>query len=233
MADDMATLLTLQNASVTIQGKALVEAISLRVGSGEFVCMLGANGAGKSTLLRLAHGLIAPTHGACARVPIAEQAMLFQRPALLKRSAEENVRFSLAARDVPYAEQVARTDEALAACGLSALATRYARSLSGGEQQRLALACAWALRPRVLFADEPTASLDLNAVHAVEAVLRALHAQGTTIVMTTHSLAQAKRLAQRIVFLHQGRVTDDASAALFFAGERSPSASHFFEGERL
>jgi tungstate transport system ATP-binding protein len=229
----MSELLALENATIAAGGKTLLSAISLTIDAGAFVCVLGANGAGKSTLLRVAHRLLPLASGVHRSVPASQQAMLFQRPPLLKRSAQDNVRFVLAARGVPATERAQRTNEALAACGLAAFANRYARSLSGGEQQRLALACAWALRPRLLFADEPTASLDLNAVHAVEAVLRALHAQGTAIVMTTHHLAQAKRLAQRIFFLDQGRLTDDAPAELFFTGTQSASAQRFFEGERL
>ncbi len=229
----MAELLTLDNASAVVAGKTLLSAVSLSVHAGERLCVLGANGAGKSTLLRLAHGLLPLATGAKRSVPASEQAMLFQRPPLLKRSAADNVRFVLAARGVPIAEQDARTHDALTACGLSAFTHRYARSLSGGEQQRLALACAWALRPRLLFADEPTASLDLNAIHAVEEVLLALHAQGTAIVMTTHNLAQAKRLALRICFLHQGQLSDDVGARAFFAGEQSAHARQFFEGERV
>jgi tungstate transport system ATP-binding protein len=224
----MANLITLQNVRYTVAGRALVQDISLRVRAGERLLILGANGAGKSTLLRLAHGLIAPSAGEMHIQNDAQQAMLFQRPALLKRSVRGNVEFALSAHGIADPNRV---DDALTACGLQSMSARHARALSGGEQQRLALACAWALAPQVLFADEPTASLDVQAVRDVERLLLALHAKGCAVVMTTHSLAQAKRLAQRIVFLHKGRVTDDLPVAQFFEGARSGEANAFFEGE--
>jgi tungstate transport system ATP-binding protein len=226
-------LIGLNEVGVALNGKAVLTRVGLRVGAGERIVILGANGAGKSTLLRVAHGLIPCTEGTRTAIPSAQQAMLFQRPALLRRSAIENVKFALTARQIDASQLQDRAQAALDACALSALRDQYARSLSGGEQQRLALACAWGLQPRVLFADEPTASLDPNAVRAVEALLLALHAQGTALVMTTHSLAQAKRLAQRIIFLHLGTIKDDIPAAQFFAGDQSPEAKVFFEGERL
>jgi tungstate transport system ATP-binding protein len=222
-------LLTLRDVGVSLGKTAVISQINLGITAGEQVVILGANGAGKSTLLRVAHGLIPCTHGVRSAIPPAQQAMLFQRPALLRRSAIENVRFALNARGAPTAQ----AEAALAACGLSALQHQHARSLSGGEQQRLALACAWSLQPRLLFADEPTASLDPQAVRAVEALLLALHAQGAALVMTTHSLAQAKRLAQRIIFLHAGAIKDDVAATQFFAGNQSPEAQIFFDGERV
>jgi tungstate transport system ATP-binding protein len=226
-------LIGLNDVSVALNDKTVLARVRLRVNAGERVIILGANGAGKSTLLRVAHGLIPCTEGTRTAIPAAQQAMLFQRPALLRRSAIENVKFALTARQIPAAQLDERANSALDACALSNLRDQFARSLSGGEQQRLALACAWGLHPRLLFADEPTASLDPNAVRAVESLLLALHAQGTALVMTTHSLAQAKRLAQRIIFLHLGTIKDDVPAAQFFAGEQSPEAKVFFEGERL
>jgi tungstate transport system ATP-binding protein len=223
----MDKLLRLENVSVSLRGAAIVHNASLRVTAGERVVILGANGAGKSTLLHVAHGLIPPTTGSLHANGV-QQAMLFQRPPLLKRSVAEQVEFALAACGRVDARAVS---EALAACGLTPLAARACRSLSGGEQQRLALACAWVMQPRVLFADEPTASVDVNATREVERLLRALNDHGVALLMSTHSLAQAKRLAQRIVFMHAGRITDDVPAAQFFTGARSPEASAFFEGE--
>ena len=168
---------------------------------------------------------------ATARPP--RQAMVFQRPVLLRRSAAGNIRHALAIAGVHGAEAHRRADEALARVCLAAIADRPARVLSGGEQQRLALARASALEPDVLFLDEPTASLDPPATRAVESIVSAIHARGTTIVMTTHSLGQAKRLADTVVFLDAGRVTEIADATQFFAAPRSPEARAFLEGERL
>jgi tungstate transport system ATP-binding protein len=211
--------------------------VDLTIARGGRTFILGPNGAGKSTLLRILHGLIAPTQGTVtwngARARPAEQAMVFQRPVLLRRSAEANLRYALALSGVHGAHAARRIVEALAEVGLPDVAKRSARVLSWGEQQRLALARAWALEPAVLFLDEPTASLDPNATRAVEQIVSDIHARGTTIVMTTHNLAQAKRLADDIVFLHGGRIAERTSAESFFRSPHSAEAAAYLEGERL
>jgi tungstate transport system ATP-binding protein len=211
--------------------------VDVTVERGGRTFILGPNGAGKSTLLRLLHGLVAPSSGTLtwggASARPASQAMVFQRPVMLRRSAEANLRYALDLAGVRGIEAAGRVREALGQVGLSELAGRAARVLSGGEQQRLALARAWALDPEVLFLDEATASLDPAATRAVEDIVREIHRRGTTIVMTTHNLAQAKRLANDIVFLHGGRVTERTSAAEFFRAPRSAEAAAYLEGERL
>jgi tungstate transport system ATP-binding protein len=211
--------------------------VDLTLARGGRTFILGPNGAGKSTLLRILHGLIVPTQGTVtwngARLRPAEQAMVFQRPVLLRRSAEANLRYALALSGVHGANADRRIFEALTEVGLLEVATRSARVLSWGEQQRLALARAWALEPEVLFLDEPTASLDPNATRAVEQIVSDIHARGTTIVMTTHNLAQAKRLADDIVFLHAGRIAERTSAESFFRSPHSAEAATYLEGERL
>ena len=199
--------------------------------------ILGANGAGKSTLLRVLHGLIEPSRGsvtwgrATTRPP--GQAMVFQRPVLLRRSAAANLRHALALAGVRGRDAQRRIDDALTSVGLDAIADRPARVLSGGEQQRLALARAWALAPEVLFLDEPTSSLDPPSARAVEAIVNDIHALGTTIVMTTHQLAQAKRLADSVILLQDGGVAEQTDAATFFRKPRSAYGRAFLEGERL
>jgi tungstate transport system ATP-binding protein len=158
------------------------------------------------------------------------QAMVFQRPVMLRRSALGNVEYALKLRGWGRAARRARAVEMLARTGLSALAERPARSLSGGEQQRLALARAWAIEPEVLFLDEPTANLDPAAVKAVEEIIAAIHAAGTKIVMTTHDLAQARRLADEILFLHRRRIAERRPAAEFFAAPSTEAARAFVEG---
>ncbi|HEX6267592.1 MAG TPA: ATP-binding cassette domain-containing protein, partial [Burkholderiales bacterium] len=184
----------------------IIQPISLEIEAGPSTIILGANGAGKSVLMRLMHGLIAPSAGSVAwSGPDARrrQAMVFQRPVMLRRSALANVAYAVRAAGVDHAEGVAM--EALKEVGLAHLAHRPARVLSGGEQQRLALARAWALHPEVLFLDEPTASLDPSATREIEAVIRAFDASGTKIVMATHNLGQARRLGDEVLFVHQGR----------------------------
>jgi tungstate transport system ATP-binding protein len=157
--------------------------------------------------------------------------MVFQRPVLLRRSARRNVTYALKLAGIAGEEREERATEALCKVGLDALGDRYARTLSGGEQQRLALARVWALRPEILFLDEPTASLDPGATHEVENVISAMHATGTKIVMVTHNLGQAHRLGDEILFLHQGRLVERASAERFFQHPGSAEAAEFLEGE--
>jgi tungstate transport system ATP-binding protein len=223
--------------SVARAEATILRELDLVIAAGRRTFVLGPNGSGKSTLLRALHGLI-PTAG--GRITWGGrddrpggQAMVFQRAILLRRSVEANLRYALGLADVRGAEADTRIAEALDLVGLAALRGRPARVLSGGEQQKLALARAWSLRPEILFLDEPTASLDPAAARAVEAIVRDIHARGTTIVMTTHNLAQAKRLAQEIVFLHGGRVVEHGNPATFFASPQTQEAADYLDGERL
>jgi tungstate transport system ATP-binding protein len=206
--------------------------LSLEIEAGPSTIILGANGAGKSVLMRLMHGLLVPStgrvswSGAEAR---RKQAMVFQRPVMLRRSAIRNVLYALDTAGVEDSERVAK--EALAEVGLSHVAHRPARMLSGGEQQRLALARAWALHPEVLFLDEPTASLDPTATREIEAVIRAFDAAGTKVVMATHNLGQARRLGDEVIYLHQGRVVERASVETFFTQPATAEAAAFIKGE--
>ena len=215
-------------------GRRIIEPLSLEIGAGPSTIILGANGAGKSVLMRLMHGLLAPSAG---RVVWAggearrRQAMVFQRPVMLRRSALANVVYALAVAGVRAGERERMAREALREVGLSHLARRAARVLSGGEQQRLALARAWALHPEVLFLDEPTASLDPSATREIEAVIRAFDAAGTKIVMATHNLAQARRLGDEVIYLHAGRVLERAPVEAFFSKPASPEAAAFIKGE--
>ena len=152
---------------------------------------------------------------------------------ILRRSASANVAYALAIAKVPRAGRLERVRAALEQVGLGPLAGRPARVLSGGEQQRLALARAWALEPKVLFLDEPTANLDPAATRAIEAVIAAMHEDGVKIVMTTHDLGQARRHADEIVFLHKGRLLEHADAARFFIRPGTPEARAFVAGELL
>ena len=224
-------------------GVAILQEVSLRIEAGPPLLVIGPNGAGKSVLLRLLHGLLAPTAGRVRwagagprRDAVAgsrRDAMVFQRPVMLRRTALANLEYPLALAGLPRAARRARAAAALAEAGLAALAGRPARRLSGGEQQRLALARAAALAPEVLFLDEPCASLDPAATRAVEAAIAGIAARGCKIVMTTHDLAQARRLAGEVAFLHRGRLLERAPAAAFFAGPRAAEAAAFLRGELL
>jgi len=229
--------LEVEGLVVEAGGRRLLDGLSFTLRPQRCTVILGPNGAGKSLLLRVLHGLVPPDRGVL-RWPEPDpdrrrlgQAFVFQKPVLLRRSVRGDLAVALAARGVPRRERPARIAEALALVGLRGFERRAARSLSGGEQQRLALARAWALRPQLLFLDEPTASLDPAATRMVEAIVRDLAARGVTIVASTHDLGQARRLAQDILFLHAGRLLDRGPAEAFFERPASPEARAFLAGE--
>ena len=227
--------LRIEDLSLRLHRRQLLGPLSLTLGAGPRSIILGPNGAGKTLLLRICHGLLRPTRGKIAwQAPAAaareRQAMVFQRPVLLRRSVAANVDFALKLRRVTDSERPGRVAAALDATGLAPLSRQPARSLSGGEQQRLALARAWAVQPEVLFLDEPTASLDPSSARAVENIIASIHRAGTKIIMTTHDLALARRLADEIVFLHQGRLLDHQPAGAFFGFPATEEARAFLAG---
>jgi tungstate transport system ATP-binding protein len=229
--------LRLHDVSFSAGGRTIIEGISLEIEAGPSTIILGANGAGKSVLMRLMHGLLAPSSGRVEwRTPEhpgapRKQAMVFQRPVMLRRSAQANVAYALRIAGIPKAEREPMVRESLEGVGLAHLARRPARVLSGGEQQRLALARAWALHPEVLFLDEPTASLDPTATREIETLIRAFDAAGTKIVMATHNLGQARRLGDEILFLDRGRLVERAPVEQFFSKPQSAQAAAFMKGE--
>jgi tungstate transport system ATP-binding protein len=240
-ASDLPIMLV--EASILAGEVAILDNVSLTLGPGSPTILIGPNGAGKTTLLRAAMGLLPLTRGRITwggkdwggreTSPTDRRAILFQRPTMLRRSTAGNIRYALAAANVPRAARSERTAELLALVGLEGLEQRPARRLSGGEQQRLALARALARDPAVLFLDEPTASLDPAATKAIEDIVRAVTARGVKVVMSTHDLGQAKRLAGDVVLLHRGRLIENAHAAQFFAGPRSEEGRRFIAGELL
>ncbi len=219
-------------------GARLIDRVDLVLEPGPKTVVVGPNGAGKSLLLRLLHGLIEPTAGRVLwrgrpadREIRLRQAMVFQKPVLLRRSVAANVDYALRARGVGGAARAERLRQALTLARLTRLAARPARVLSGGEQQRLALARALAVEPEVLFLDEPTASLDPASTLAVEELIGRADADGTKIVLVTHGLGQARRLADEVVFLHRGQVAEHTPASTFFSRPRSAPARAFLAGE--
>lgn len=229
--------LRLENISFAIGGKRIIDGVSVEIAAGPRTVILGPNGAGKSVLMRLCHGLLEPTSGAVewrgagANGRPRQQAMVFQRPVMLRRSALGNVLYGMVLAGVARGECNLRARDMLEVVGLAHAADRPARVLSGGEQQRLALARAWALNPEVLFLDEPTANLDPSATREIETIIAAIHAGGTKIIMTTHNLGQARRLADEILFIHEGRLVERAPVGGFFANPASAEARSFIKGE--
>jgi len=222
-------------ASVRAGSVTILDRISLAVAPGAPTVLIGPNGSGKSTLIRLGMGLIEATSGSVlwgGRTSDhgERRAMVFQRPVMLRRTAAANVAYALSSRST-HTVRPGRVEELLNAVGLANLALRPARRLSGGEQQRLALARALARDPEVLFLDEPTASLDPASTKAVEDIVRATAARGVKIVMASHDLGQAKRLAGDIVFLVRGRVIEQARAEQFFTSSATQEAKAFLRGD--
>ncbi|MEQ5802362.1 ATP-binding cassette domain-containing protein [Halomonas sp. H10-9-1] len=224
--------LEMQGVAFTLRGQRLLGPVDLRLSGCRRTLVMGPNGAGKSLLMRLAHGLLAPSAGRVAwqgRPP--RQAMVFQRPVLLKRSALANLTYALAVNGAPRPGRKAHARQALERFGLAALEKRPARVLSGGEQQRLALARAWLLDPEVLFLDEPTSALDPAAIKAVEDAVQEFHRRGTRILMSSHDLHQARRLADEVLFLNAGQLIEHTDADTFFTAPTSVQARAFIRGE--
>jgi tungstate transport system ATP-binding protein len=237
-APDSDLPLLLVNARIVAGATTILDDVTLTIAAGPPTVLIGPNGGGKTTLLRAAMGLIPLTGGRItwggreAATP-ARRAIMFQRPTMLRRSTAGNLRYALAAADVPPAQRQHRAGELLTLVGLDGLGQRPARRLSGGEQQRLALARALARDPAILFLDEPTASLDPHATKAIEDIIRAVSARGVKVVMSTHDLGQAKRLAGDIVLLHRGRLIESGPADAFFAAPNTGEAKRFIAGELL
>jgi tungstate transport system ATP-binding protein len=235
----------LEGVSKTYNGRKVLGVDRLTVEPGEILAIVGPSGAGKSTLLRLLNFLEPPSQGAVRfhdqaftldqEMPLAlrrKVTMVFQRPMLLNRTVEANVRFGLTLRGIRETHSAVMS--ALDAVGLQAYAHQKARTLSGGEAQRVALARAIVMQPEVLLLDEPTANLDPYNVGLIEKIIQQLNqANGTTLVLVTHNVFQARRLAQRVVFLLDGNVIDVADADTFFNRPRDPRTAAFVRGEMI
>ncbi len=228
--------LRIEGAAVRRGGARLIGPVDLVLGGSGVTAVIGPNGSGKTTLLRLMHGLARPAEGrADWALPEAEarraRAFVFQRPVMLRRTVAANLAFPLRLARRPAAETRARVAAAAARFDLGALMDQRAATLSGGEAQRLALARALIGRPDVLIADEPTASLDGRATAQVEGHLAKEAARGTRLILATHDMGQARRLASEVVFLLHGRVHEAGPAAGFFAAPRTPQAAAFLRGD--
>ena len=222
--------LDIHGLSLTEGGTRIIDDVSLSFAAGRTV-VLGPNGAGKSTLLRLIHHLLHPSTGILYWPRPLSQAMVFQRPVMLRTTALANVEYGLKLKGHAADESRRRAHASLARVGLEHLARRPARLLSGGEQQRVALARAWALEPELLILDEPTASLDPASSREVERIIGEIAASGTRILMTTHNLGQARRLAEEIVFIDCGRIVEQTAVAAFFKLPQSAAAQDFLKEE--
>ncbi len=227
----MTQLFDLRGINVRFGHINALTACTLRVKAGDRLALVGANGSGKSTLLRTLHGLVRPVAGSFQCDLNARQAMLFQRPYMLRASVLNNVALGLWLKGVAWKPAKAQALEALARVGLEDLAHRGAKALSGGQQQRVALARAWALKPQVLLLDEPTSSLDPTAKREVERLMAEFADAGMTLIFSSHNLGQVKRLASRVIYLEQGRLVADLLTEAFFYGPLPEAAEIFLKGE--
>ena len=224
-------IFNLRSVSVRFGRVQALTACNLLVQPGDRLALIGSNGSGKSTLLRTLHGLVQPAAGDFACDAQARQAMLFQRPYMLRTSVLHNVALGLWLKGEAWAAAKAQALAALQRVGLDSLAQRNAKALSGGQQQRVALARAWALRPQVLLLDEPTSSLDPAAKHEVERLMAEFADAGMTLIFSSHNLGQVKRLASRVVYLEHGRLVADLPTGEFFNGPLPMAAENFLKGE--
>lgn len=264
-------MLTMRGVSLLREGIRLLTNIDLTIARGERLIILGPNGAGKTLLMQVAHRLILPTGGeVLSGAAGMREAMVFQRPVLLRRSVLGNVLYAIdharpgqmavagpdlptpggdgaqgrnRAEDGPCAQgkngapdrncRMARARAALRLVGLEALSHRPARVLSGGEQQRVALARAAALRPDLVWFDEPTANLDPASTQAIESIVMRMSSEGATCVLSTHDIGQARRLAQRVLLMAAGRIVEATPAARFFEEPATESGRRYLRGELL
>lgn len=227
--------LAVKGLCLNVGSTVLIEQLELEIVHHGVTVVMGPNGAGKSLLVRLLHGLIKPQSGSiswnghnCGHTTRLRQAMVFQKPVLLRRSVAANVDFVLALKG--RSGQV-RRDELLMQANLLDKASQPARALSGGEQQRLALARALASDPDVLFLDEPTASLDPSSTLAIETAISAASERGVKIILVTHDAGQARRLANDVVFIHRGTVAEHSAAEAFFSQPVSTAARDYLAGK--
>lgn len=231
--------LTVENLVLEIKGKKLINNLSFTCKANGITALMGPNGAGKSLTLRLLHNLIKKTSGTIRWNDVRDekqiqtaQAMVFQKPVLLRRSVIENLRYNLNVKNIKNkVEQDKLIEEALNKAGLQGQAHNPARLLSGGEQQKLAMARALMDNPSILFLDEPTASLDPNATLVIEDLIKEAESKGTKIILVTHDIGQANRLAEEIIFLNQGQVSEQGQAQNMIENPKSKPAQQYFSGE--
>ena len=231
--------IVMEDVSFQAGGVDILRRINLHLNRGGCTAIMGFNGAGKSVLLRLLHGLLEPSDGRISRGTFgslndakvkAHQGMVFQQPVLLRRSVKENIDFVLRRHGISTNVRETRCKELLAMGDLEHLASRPARALSGGERQRVAMVRALSMDPEILFLDEPTASLDPGSSGAIERLLALAIERGTTAVLVSHNRGQAKRLADHVVFLHQGEIVEQSNVRAFFDRPSSPAAIAYTEG---
>ncbi len=236
MVDTPILPLRLKRAQVTRRGKSLIGPVDLDIHADGTTIVLGPNGAGKTSLLRLMHGMERLSSGSLqwavgATDARKAQAFVFQRPIMMRRSVLDSLAYPLIIHGMARAEARAHAADWLEKVGLQAVGAKQATVLSGGEGQKLALARALIRKPQVLFLDEPCANLDGRAMREIETILMETRAQGTRILMATHDMGQAKRLANDVLFVCHGRIVESAPASTFFTTPETSEARAFLRGD--
>jgi tungstate transport system ATP-binding protein len=228
--------LTIRGAQTSRRGKVLVGPIDLDLEGAGATVVIGPNGSGKTTLLRLLHGTARLTGGtidwACGTHDARQhQAFVFQRPVMLRRSVIDNIAYPLRMRGAPKQDANDQARDWAQRVGLGNMLGRSATVLSGGEQQKLALARAMITQPKVLFLDEPSAALDGRAMREIEEILLSAKQMGTRLILSSHDFGQARRLADEVIFLLHGRVHEQGPAVEFFEAPKTPQARAFLNGD--
>ena len=228
--------LRIHAAEVRRRGARLIGPIDLTLGTTGVTIVLGPNGSGKTSLLRLMHGLERAAKGRVAwSIPEADararRAFVFQTPTMMRRNVTDSIAYALTISGTKRAQARDRAREMARQVGLGYALERSARVLSGGEKQKLAVARALIREPEVLFLDEPCANLDGRATREIETILTEAKSRQTRIVMSTHDLGQARRLADEVVFMLNGRVHETGAAETFFSTPETPEARAFLNGE--
>ncbi len=231
--------LKLKKITYKLNNNLILNNISLEIEKGKPKIILGSNGAGKTTLMRMCHGLIQPSSGQIQwqgninQNKFRNQSMVFQRPIMLKRSVKKNLEYVLKIHNTPRNKILTLIDEILDLVNLKNQLNFPAYSLSNGEQQKLAIARSWLLKPEVLFLDEPTASLDPSSTQSLEEIIKTIVNSGSQIIMSTHNLAQAKRIEGEIIFLSKGEIIKHSSNEIFFKESKNKEIMSFLNNEKI
>jgi len=228
--------LVVSNATVSKRRKTILKNVSVTLVNVGFTIVMGPNGSGKTTLLRLMHGLEHARSGsvkwamgtAAAR---ARQSFVFQKPVLMRRSVLENIAYPLLLQNLPKGEAQEIARKWAGSVELGSKLDLDAQLLSGGEQQKLAIARALISEPEVLFLDEPTTNLDGSSMREIESIIQSVNSKGTRVIMTTHDIGQARRLASDVLFLNKGEICEHQSGEQFFAEPSSTAARAYLKGD--
>ncbi len=215
--------------------KKILSDISITFPKTGISVIMGPNGAGKSVLLRTIIGLLKPDSGHVILNPefAGKTALVFQRPVLIRRTVYGNLHHALGIAGFPRRQRRSRIEELIAIGGLTGLENLPARSLSGGEQQRLQMVRALSSNPKLILLDEPSASLDPQSTHAIEEIIKSTSDKNVKLVLVTHDIGQAKRLADDVTFIHKGKILEQNSSPGYFNSPSTPEVKSYLEGDLL